>query len=116
MKHLEPFEFTPAYQVKPEDPVTFTLKPLDVRGRYEIKAGVYVVGDEVRIRWEGASAAARYITGWKGGGIKPYSRTRPQQIIDGVDDADDGWEFWLSAIAFKLLAESEPSEDASKKS
>jgi hypothetical protein len=109
MKELGTFRYEPAHQ--PFDaPVSFTLKPLDLRGQYEVQSSM---SDGVP-GWDGLVAASRYLVGWEGEPLGQFSRARVRQIVDG--DADLHWMCWLAQITGKLLAESYLKDDASKKS
>jgi len=115
MKQLAPFEFTPTIQPDPDDPVIFTLRPLDFAGDTELTAA-QVSGPE------GATAALRiaskYVNGWKGGGQDPVNsrgaaRARLREVLDGAPSIT--WKAWLTVIALELLNRAEPSEEDAKK-
>lgn len=97
MNELEPFDFEPPYQPDPEDKVTFTLKPLDLRGQTEL---LFSRDEEGMPVWKGVAAASRYIVGWSGAQLGQFSRARVQQIVNG--GADYKWALWLPAIAVEL--------------
>lgn len=109
MKDIQPFDYEPHHQ--PFDtPVIFKLKPLDLRGQYEVQASF---NDNGAPGWDGLVAASRYIKGWSGP-IPEYSRHRLREIIEG--EADFNWMIWLAQIAGKLYAESLLKEADKKKS
>jgi hypothetical protein len=113
MKDLNPFDFEPAHQPG-ETPVSFRLKPLDMRGRVEVESALYTNAmGEPRLGWEGLVAASRYIVGWTGEGLGEFSRARVRAILDGDNDRD--WGLWIAAIAGKLLRHAQLQEDAAKK-
>jgi hypothetical protein len=108
MKELSPFDYEPSHQPL-ESPVVFKLRPLDLRGQYEIQASMT---DQV-VGWDGIVAASRYIKGWSGP-IGDFSRARVREIVDG--DADFNWMIWLAQVAGKLFRDSLLKDDAAKKS
>lgn len=108
MKELQSFEYEPSHQPLAE-PVKFTLKPLDLRGQYEIQASM----SDGPPTWDGIVSASRYIKGWSGP-IGEFSRQRLRSILDG--EADFNWMLWLAQITGKLYGESLLKDDAAKKS
>lgn len=111
MKYLEPFEFTPNHQPDAEHPVSFSLRPLDPRGKYEIQASFNERGIP---EWSGIQSASRYIVGWKGDALGEYSRARVRQLIE--DDATTDWILWFLEISGKLFSASVLTESEEKKS
>jgi hypothetical protein len=109
MKELAAFDFDPDHQPFEDDPVSFRLKPLDMRGRLEIKSAVHA-----QAWWQGYLTASRYIVGWSGKGLGEFSRARVRQIMDGGEDQN--WELWIVQITGQLLDSSDLKDDTAKKS
>jgi hypothetical protein len=107
MKELTPFEFQPDHQPL-ESPVSFRLRPLDMRGKLEIRSAMYT-----KEWWAGYLIASRYIVGWTGD-LGEFSRARVRQIMDG--GADFNWELWIIQITQRLLDQSQLEAEAAKKS
>lgn len=117
MKPLQPFEFTPKFQPVPEDPVVFTLKPLDFAGQYVV--GIATAETESGLPgMTGIRALPDYVIGWKGGGLEEKSGAEAQKelrkIISGGPNRK--WGAWLLQIMMRLMTDSEFSEDEAKKS
>lgn len=111
MKNLERFEFAPSYQPEADDPVSFTLKPLDLKGQYELRSSFNKKGVP---SWEGIEAASQYIVGWSGKQLGEFSRHKVREIVSG--GADMHWMIWLGHIAGELYVRSVIEADTEKKS
>jgi hypothetical protein len=108
MKELAQFEFEPDHQPF-EAPVSFRLRPLDMRGKLDIRSAMYTKS------WsDGYMIASRYIAGWSGKDLGEFSRARVRQIMDG--GADTNWELWIIQITSRLLDHSQLEAEAAKKS
>jgi hypothetical protein len=113
--NLENFEYTPLLQPIEDDPVIFTLRPLDFAGRAEITMA-QTTGPEATMSL--LKSAARFIVGWRGGGKDPVTargavRAKMSEVMSGPPMIT--WEMWLLSIAWELLKRSAPSEEDAKK-
>jgi hypothetical protein len=109
----ENFDFTPKAQPFPEDPVVFTLRPLDQRGLTNMN------GARVMMRTDMAAmgdVAVRYIIGWRGGKQEPV--TDPDRRLEEVRNSATPnmyWMAWLTQISNELLSRAKPKEEDAKK-
>jgi hypothetical protein len=117
MKQLQPFEFTPALQPVPENPITFQLKPLDFKGQYIMQIARAETESGLP-GFTGLKAAVDYVISWKGGGIEEASEEDARKVLRKVltGGTDIKWVAWLTSIMNRLLSESEVSESDAKKS
>ena len=112
---LEPFEITPAAQPDENDPVVFTVKPLDQRGYINMTA---IQGAGITNADKMAEIASRYVVGWKGGGQPPCIardevRRRLHEACNGPPNVL--WLSWLVQIASELVTRATPKDDDAKK-
>lgn len=113
--NLERFEYTPPTQPVEDDPVIFTLKPLDQRGFMNMTA-VLSSGEENTDK--AAEICSRYIVKWRGGGQEPCEAK--DQVRQRLRDAINGepnvfWSAWLAQIANELMTRAIPKEGDAKK-
>lgn len=112
---METFEYTPPNQPVPEDPVVFTLKPLDFAGDAELTTA-QATGPEATMAV--LKVASRYIAGWRGGGKEPVTargavRAKMNEVLSGAPSLT--WKAWLLQIAMELSMRAQPSEEDAKK-
>lgn len=110
MDGITPKAYEPPHQPFEGRTVSFLLKPLDLKGQYQLQAAIDGKGVP---SWDGIEVAARYIVGWKGlppedGVEPPFSRQKLAQVLAG--GADVNWMLWLPEIAGRLYRDSILSE------
>jgi len=110
MDAITPKTFEPEFQPNKGRKVSFLLKPLDLKGQYQLQVALDEKG---RPSWEGLQVAARYIVGWTGiaredGAEVPFTRRAITEVIEGGANTD--WMIWLAMIAGRLYADSLLSE------
>jgi hypothetical protein len=114
--NLENFEYTPTSQPVADDPVIFTLRPLDQRG-YVNMVGAQALS---RTRLDAQhDVAIRYIAGWRGGGQGAV--TDPAAVVARLAEVVNAkkpnvyWMAWLTQIAKVLSDNADPGEEDAKK-
>jgi hypothetical protein len=110
MKQLQPWWFTPDYQIKGKPEVKFHLRPLDQRTNYIVSSDIGRKGVGV----DGAFAAFEYsVIGWEGF-PEPYSPEAKRQKLTGQGDAS--MSMWIFQVAGELYKQSFLEDDALKNS
>jgi hypothetical protein len=109
---LAEFEFTPdeRFQPNPADPITVTIKPLDTAGKWDIERSMDENGNP---SWKAVAKSMRYVTGWSGGGIGPFSRDAMNKLLE---DPTMEWRFFFGNICGHMWLQSRLTESAAKKS
>jgi hypothetical protein len=94
---FEPFTFTPAYQPKPEAPVTFQLRPLNLASLHDHFQRHYNRNHEPG--WADHSAVfVQNVIGWTGRSEDCTPKVRAQ--LASGDDLD--WYIWIGQISGEL--------------
>lgn len=111
MKQLATFTFTPENDQPAADkgpPVTFTLKPLDMRQFVDFQGAFNRNG---RLTSDSYAIAIANIVGWENAPI-PYAPGALQKVLNGEPNVT--WALWLSEIAGALYARALMTEDERK--
>lgn len=109
--------FKPDHQPKPNEPVEFELRPLDLRMAYEVQATMHengaVSSDALR------AIFARYVTNWRGI-PEPCTPENRRKVLDTSGDAFGfglrDWLIWTGHLARQAYLNSILTEDERKNS
>lgn len=110
MRDVQPFWFTPEHQPKPEAPVSFYLRPLNMPTYWEFRRSFNDAGVP---GWSGVSAAFEYgVLDWKGF-PEAFSQKAKREALERFD-AD--MCVWIGQIGAQLYLKGLLTEDEKKTS
>lgn len=92
-----PYWFTPQTQSGEGEAAQFQLRPLTLRGLYDLRASF---NDQGVPTSSGLEVALGFVTDWKNV-EPPFSPQAKRALLDGA--ADSRWILWLAEIAGELF-------------